>query len=428
MKTKMTHTRKFLLGTILAIAAPFALPTAVRAADHGDGPTSANDQACDIADVFFFLDPTDNTKAVIIGTFRGFIVPSEAVNFGIFDPNVRYRFQVENTGNAKPDKFIDVTFDRRASTTAAQMATIKISGIPGKFTAPATNPSLAIAGATPNDTAPTQVVTDLVNSNGNPGIKFFAGEVDDPFFFDIPAFSQFIKSVADGTPNAGVFSRARDSFAGYNTMSIALRIPVSLLKASGASAPTTLGLNFLTQRHTVETPNRKGETRAEGEFRNIDRMGIPAVNVALIPFPLKNKYNAASTIDDKNLVFGGAILDTLEFLGTSGANVFPPTGNALILAQVAVLNGDMLRLDTARANSGNGGGDNAGVDATHPAGFPNGRRLKDDTIDIILGIIAGGTLGDGVNASDVVPRNTFPFLAPSQQPRANGVTEDNTRN
>ena len=67
MKTKMTTTRKFLLGTILAIATPFALPTALRAADHGDGPTAANDQACDIGDVFFFLDPNDNTKAIIIG-------------------------------------------------------------------------------------------------------------------------------------------------------------------------------------------------------------------------------------------------------------------------------------------------------------------------------------------------------------------------
>ena len=427
MKTKMKISpRKLLIGTILALAAPFAMPTAMRAADHGDGPTAANDQACDIADVFFFLDPNDATKstAILIATFRGFIVPSEAVNFGIFDPNVRYRFQIENTGNAKPDKFIDVSFSRRTATSAAQVATIKISGIPGKFTANATNPSLTAAGATPNDTAPAQVVTPL----GTTGIKFFAGEVDDPFFFDIPAFSRFVASFTPGPPDATLLNRGRDSFAGYNAMSIAFSIPVSLLKASGASAPTTLGLNFLTQRHVIETPNLKGETKGVGDFRNIDRMGNPAVNVALIPFALKNRFNAGSTVDDKNLVFAQPILDTLKLLGTSGADVFPPTGNALVLAQVAVLNGDILRLDTTRPNTGLGGGDNPGVDAAHPAGFPNGRRLRDDTIDIILSIIAGGTLGDNVNASDVAPRNTFPFLAPSQQPRVNGTVEDNTRN
>src|SRR6187399_1930916 len=100
MKMKITHTRKFLLGTILALATPFALPTFVRAADHGDGPTASNDQSCDIADVFFFRDPNVPTNAVLIATFRGFIVPSEAGNFGIFDPTVRYRFLIENTGNA----------------------------------------------------------------------------------------------------------------------------------------------------------------------------------------------------------------------------------------------------------------------------------------------------------------------------------------
>ena len=90
---------------------------------------------------------------------------------------------------------------------------------------------------------------------------------------------------------------------------------------------------------------------------------------------------------------------------------------------MAVTNGDFLRLDLTVPNSGAGGGDNAA------AAFPNGRRLKDDTIDILLTIIANGTpLGDNVNASDVPPQDTFPFLALPQQPRPPGVTDDNTRN
>ncbi len=423
MKTKMTNTRKFLLGTILALATPFALPTALRAADHGDGPTAANDQACDIADVFFFLDPNDNTKAIIIGTVRGFIVPSEAVNFGIFDPNVRYRFQIENTGNAIPDKTIDVTFSKRTSTSSAQTATIKISGVPGKFTAPATNPTLA---GTPN----AQVVTPLT-VNGST-VNFFAGEVDDPFFFDIPAFSRVIGSIlaTPPAPNTSFFSRGRDSFAGYNIMSIAFSVPVALLKGPGANAPTTLGLNFVTQRRTIETPTKKGETLSIGEFRPVDRMGIPAVNVALVPFDTKNKYNAGSTKDDKNGKFIPAIGGTLDKLLT-GLGKSPADKTKIIgtLASVAIANGDLLRLETnatAKPNTGTGGG-------VGPNGFPNGRRLKDDTIDIILSIIADGPLGDNVNASDVAPTNAFPFLAPPQQPRDKNAdplinADDNTRN
>ena len=39
-----------------------------RAADHGDAPNVDNDSGADIADVFAFLDPNDNTRVIIIGT------------------------------------------------------------------------------------------------------------------------------------------------------------------------------------------------------------------------------------------------------------------------------------------------------------------------------------------------------------------------
>ena len=83
------------------------VPPAARAADHGDAPNVDNDSGADIADVFLFLDPTDNTKVCILGTVHGFIVPGEAANFAAFDPNVKYRFDIENTGDAKADAFIE---------------------------------------------------------------------------------------------------------------------------------------------------------------------------------------------------------------------------------------------------------------------------------------------------------------------------------
>lgn len=88
-------------ATSLLAFLPAAAPT--WAADHGDGPRASNDQAADIADVYFFLDPNDPSMAVIIGTTRGFIVPSEASNFGIFDPDIHYRFEIENTGDSVAD-------------------------------------------------------------------------------------------------------------------------------------------------------------------------------------------------------------------------------------------------------------------------------------------------------------------------------------
>ena len=454
MKTKMTNPRKFLLGTILALATPFTLPTAVRAADHGDAPTVAHDQAADLADLYFFVDPANSANAIIIVTFRGFIVPGEAVNFGIFDPAIRYRLEIENTGDAIPDDFIDVSFNQRTADPGpaprqilqvpkAQTAAIKFSKLGpfngGKFTAPVLNPTLA---GTPNVHAGVTPLDKDGNSpkdkNGAPvDIKFFAGEVDDPFFFDIPGFGRFIASVRNGAPNATTLDRGRDTFGGYNILSIALSIPKSLLLGS---AGNVVGLSCSAQRRTIETPTNKGEILASGPWKTVDREGIPAVNVALVPFNRKNEYNAANTKKDAALKFGGDIIATLAALGTNGA-VFPPVAgsNTELLAKVAVLKGDMLRLDTSLANAGTGGGTGAN-------GFPNGRRLKDDVIDILLSLIANGppatVLAGTYNLSDNVDANisqfpmtdTFPFLAPAQQPVASTdpllptATDDRTQN
>src|SRR5258707_1600755 len=114
MKICVCRTR-MLMTLALSAAALYLSPAIARAADHGDAPNVAGDQAWDLADVYFFLDPNNNHKVVLIGTLRGFMVPGEAVNFAIFDPNVRYRFEIENTGDARPDAFVDITFDKRAA-------------------------------------------------------------------------------------------------------------------------------------------------------------------------------------------------------------------------------------------------------------------------------------------------------------------------
>jgi Domain of unknown function (DUF4331) len=398
-----------LCGTLLYLTSHIS-----RAADHGDAPNVAGDQAADLADLYFFLDPNDNSKAVMIATVRGFIVPGEAVNFAIFDPNLNFRFEIENTGDAKPDLFIDVEFDKRSANPGpagkeilevpkAQTATVRLPK-GRQFTAPVLNPSLS-------SSAPSQASATTLNAGGT-GVDFFAGEVDDPFFFDIPAFSRFIASVRNGSPDPTVFNRARDTFAGYNILAIGLRLPVSMIKEAG----NVIGLDVLSQRAKQEI-KKDGEIKSKGKFRTIDRLGNPAVNVALIPFNRKDEYNAASTEDDAHGKFAGDIVATLQALGTNPSNIG-------ILAGVAVTHGDFLHLDVTKANSGSGGGDNPG------SGFPNGRRLKDDVIDILLNIITNGALttGDNVNANDVPLGNTFPFLAPSQQPRVPGVIDDNTRN
>ena len=76
-----------LLSLTLACYLALAPAARVRAADHGDAPTAGQDLGADLNDCYMFLDPNDNTQVIMIMTFHGFIVPGEAGNFGVFDPN-----------------------------------------------------------------------------------------------------------------------------------------------------------------------------------------------------------------------------------------------------------------------------------------------------------------------------------------------------
>lgn len=391
------------LVTVYFVIAVLSGPlTRMDAADHGDAPLTAHDLGADLNDVYLFLDPNDNSRVVLIMTVHGFIVPGENANFGIFDPALRYRFELDTNGDAKPDGDIDVRFSPRAAVGGvpqAQTATINLPN--GRtFTAPSTNSSNTA------DAAPTPVITTDPQSN----VSFFAGLTDDPFFFDIPAFGRFNASIRAGTPNPSVFNRGRDTFAGYNTMAIALSLPLSLIRGPA----NQLGVIIQTQRRTPQFYNsRSGEVAGAGRWTNVDRMGNPAVNVVLVPFNQKNMHNAGSAIDDANKRFWPGILDTLQnFYKTDATSI-------AVFENLIVKRGDYLRLDLTIPNTG----------TNSEAQFPNGRRLTDDVVDILNFLINNRQpLPDNANANDVPLRTTFPFLAPSHQPRVPGTVDDNTRN
>ena len=95
---------------------------------------------------------------------------------------------------------------------------------------------------------------------------------------------------------------------------------------------------------------------------------------------------------------------------------------------------DLLRLNMGIAPSAPAGaGNRLGVLAGDLAGFPNGRRLEDDVVDIELRAVADGygsilnglfgfpnlspnnLIGDGVDANDKTLSSTFPYLATPHQ-------------
>ncbi|HET9531124.1 MAG TPA: DUF4331 family protein [Blastocatellia bacterium] len=407
------------LALTLAVTVLLAPAPSIDAADHGDAPFASLDRAAEITDVYAFLDPNDNSKLVLGLGIHGFIPPGENNNFSPFDPNVRYRFEIETTGDATPDQFVEVMFTPRTAVNQPQIATVNLP-FGDTFTAPTTLPSATAA------TAPAPVVT----TDPATGASFFAGLRDDPFFFDIPAELLYrasrVASPPDGSGiDPSVFNRGRDTFAGYNIVMIVVSIPTSyfrLKRTAGNPGGDEIGVSAATQRRENTVISRNGVTTF-GRFRNVDRMGVPGVNTVFIPFLRKDEYNRSTPADDGRLRFASDIIKSLQDLKTEAAGIN-------FLANLVVFRGDILRLKLSVPNSGSGGGNNV------EGGFPNGRRPADDVIDIIVTIVnnfqpvngPGTTAVDNVNGNDVPFRNTFPFFADPQQPRAAGTIDDNTRN
>lgn len=390
-----------------ALAVQLTPPQPTIASDHIDSPSITQDRGADLADTYAFLDPNDNSKIVLIMSTQDFIVSGEHFGMAIFDHNIRYRFEIENTGDARADRFVDVTFARGLGRQTAQMATVELPG-DKRFTAMSTI-------STQEYRAPEFVITN----DRETGAAFYAGVADDPFFLDDTGANRLVaSSIANpGRPNLSLLSErgGRDTYAGFNTLIIAVSVPADMLRGR---AGNVIGVNSVTQRRETQRIRDNGEIEASGDWVTIDRDGTPLVNNGLIPPPRKNEYNSASTEDDARGRFREDIVRSLRNFNTDERH-------QMMLAEATITRGDILRLDLTVPNRGPGGGNN------REGGFGRmgGRRLQDDVVDMVFTIINNGRpLGDRVNANELPFRNQFPFVASPHQPFPPGSgPDDRTR-
>ena len=204
-------------------------------------------------------------------------------------------------------------------------------------------------------------IFDIVDSTNRtidlPGGGFVrANLIDDPFFFDLIAFRAGLGSLC-GSTRTGV-----NFFRGLNTMAIALEVPRSMFGTDNIGVWARTALNG----------------------QQIDRNGRPAINTVFMPAALKDAFNQGNPRDDQR-VFRDAFTATARALGNSA-------DRANTLADFLLP--DLLTINTASTD-----------------GFPNGRRLADDVIDIELNLVSNGALTSDCVASDSTFRTTFPYWA-----------------
>jgi hypothetical protein len=117
----------------------------------------------------------------------------------------------------------------------------------------ATPPSV---GTEPNE-------PDIIDGPAGSDIQLFAGQSDDPFFFDLVGFNRFLAGAGGVTGD--------DTFLGLNVSAIVVQLPVDLV-SDGETGLEISGFTF----------DRAGRSfRPAG--RPLDRMGNPVVNTVFIP-------------------------------------------------------------------------------------------------------------------------------------------------
>ena len=425
--------------------------SAASASSHREAPGISNDPLADNTDVYFFRDPADPSRLVLISNWVPLEEPAGGPNFFHFGENIRYEFNVDSNGDALEDVVYRVEFTRHihsgntflqntgpvASPTDANQ-NVYYTYTVKKCVGPSPNqPSCTLLGSdlleAPNNVGPKSFPNGYATGSGIQSLSYpidddtvvFAGPRAEGFYVDLGMIFDLVNFRPGTLP--GNHGGGTNSTAGYNVHSIALSVPIGKLTANG-SAPTDPA-----DPNAVVSMWSSTWRQNAGGWYQVSRLGNPLINEVVVPLGMKDVFNATYPKDDL-ANFGTFVLNP-ELPGILhalfGINVPPtPRNDLLILVQGAPgltmrpneVVSDQLRLNVAVPPTPPASASRLGVIAGDNAGYPNGRRVADDTVDIALRVVAGvlvdgfnvapnNALGDGVDGPDVPYLASFPYLA-----------------
>jgi hypothetical protein len=401
-------------------------PAAATASSHREAPLISEDPTADNTDTYAFRSPDKPDTVTIISNWIPGEDPAAGPNWYTFSPTARYDVYADKNGDGKPDITWYFRFKTGAPTaflgntqqsytvTRVEKGKSRVVGsglmTPPDNIGPRSTPNyhaLALAG-----------VHDLTD-----GSKVFAGQRDDGFFGDIGAIFDLV-AIREGT---GANGGGKDFFAGYAVHAIALQVPLSQLDNGGNHV---VGIWSATDRPKVTVTVKKRKVTRSTNWVQVSRLGNPLINEVLIPTELKDKWNASTPDKDKQFLqfYSTSILAKLLNQLYPDFGPFKETDRQdLVSVLLTGLNepklnftgptlADEIRLNLAIAPTAPvGQGNRLGVIGGDLAGYPNGRRLEDDVIDISERVV-GGTLigqdlplGDGVDSNDVPYMASFPY-------------------
>ena len=470
-------------AAIVAAVTRGAGPQAGVASSHREAPLISEDPAADNTDVYAFVSPDRPNSVTIVANYIPLEEPAGGPNFNSFGDDVRYELKVDNTGDGEED----VTYRFRFRTETRNPATFLYNTGPidslsdpdwnrpqfykvirvrkGERKVLARDLPTPPVNIGPRSTPDYSSLMAAAVNDLPGGVKVWAGQSDDPFFvdlgsvFDLAGLRPFNPAHALPLPaDDGV-----DGVGGFNTHAIVIQVPIKQLtkdhELHEADDPkAVVGVYASASRRRIEIRSVGGDLeRQRGRWIQVSRLAEPLVNEVLIPLGKKDRWNAKDPSGDGRFLghYLNPEVTRLANLLYPVLDDAPETGRGdiatILLTGVPTLNftgnakADLIRLNTGIPPSGPvGTGNRLGLLAGEFAGFPNGRRLEDDVVDIELraltcgyGSIVGpiiesfgdfcgpnpgdanrgpnNTLGDGVDENDRPFQTTFPYVPEPHQ-------------
>ena len=243
---QFTLGRRGRMGLVAALVGGVIATAGVRraiASDHQDNPLVELNPAMDMSDFYAFPGSAADRIVLAMNT-RPLLTPAQTPSAS-FDPNILYQFKIDNTGDAREDRVIQVTF---RGTGVNQTVEVR-----GPMAPPVIGPNMnTVSTSAP---AVTGTINSVIGTAG--GIQVYAGAREDPFFLDL---EQFLRILPDRKPSTGPLSQipdspsassfrsaatAVDALKGSNVLSIVIELPTAQLTTGGTAK---LGLWATTSR------------------------------------------------------------------------------------------------------------------------------------------------------------------------------------
>jgi Domain of unknown function (DUF4331) len=409
---------------LLALFGARLAPGSSNASSHREAPLISEDPTADNTDLYVFRSPDKPNTVTVVANWIPGEDPAAGPNYYTFSQSAKYLIYIDRNGDGKPDDTWNFQFktptgpyflgNTQQSWVAKRNGKVFATGkTPIDNVGPRFN---AFAGAKDYES----VAEKTIVQKG--GVSIFAGQRDDPFFADVGAIFDLVAIRKPGT--TGNKGGGKDFLSGYNVHTIALQIPISQLD----TPKHTIGVWAATNRKNVTINGHlyKGWTQ-------VSRLGEPLINEVVIPTGLKDLWNRTTPANDaqfKKYYTNPILAAVLNKLYKIGA---PETGRDDLVAVLGTgipkvtftgnTFADELRINLAVPPSAHP--NRMGVLGGDNAGFPNGRRLNDDIVDIeeqaVAGFLKGHKvpLGDGVNADSDPRLSHFPYVGVPHQGYAN---------